>query len=33
MFKLVMDVVKSHEEFMDSLPSVKPISISNKKIL
>lgn len=26
-FKLVMNVVKSHIEFMNSLPSVKPISI------
>ena len=25
-FKLVMDVVKSHKEYMDSLPSVKPTS-------
>jgi hypothetical protein len=30
-FKLVMNVIKEHIEFMDSLPSVKPIPISNKK--
>lgn len=30
-FNLVMDVIKSHMEFMNSLLSVKPIPISNKK--
>lgn len=30
-FNLVMNVIKSHMEFMNSLPSVKPIPISNKK--
>lgn len=30
MFNLVMNVIKAHEEFMDSLLSVKPIPISNK---
>lgn len=30
-FKLVMNVIKEHIEFMDSLSSVKPIPISNKK--
>ena len=30
-FNLVMKVIKSHMEFMNSLPSVKPIPISNKK--
>lgn len=28
---LVMNVIKSHMEFMNSLPSVKSIPISNKK--
>ena len=28
MFKLVMGVVKVHDEFMDSLASVKPIPIN-----
>ena len=30
-FNLVMNVIKSHMEFMNSLSSVKPIPISNKK--
>lgn len=30
-FNLVMNVIKSHMEFMNSLPSVKSIPISNKK--